>query len=122
MKPCHDGIYWVKVLRRFTIHEPEEGITHGWECLEYHCYELGQETWLEFGEETDVDPEYVVEIGPEVLPPPEPSDPFPGKVCHLCGEKATIFMPCVEHCDHAPLGNDGEFFCDECAALDPEKP
>lgn len=41
--------------------------------------------------------------------------PYPGKVCHLCGLAAEVFMPCIDHCGQAPLGKDGEFFCAGCA-------
>ena len=73
MIPDHEGIFWVKVRRRYTNDEPEAGRTRGWECLQFEAPFSGSDdgTWREFGDETGVNPRHVVEIGPEILPPAE---------------------------------------------------
>jgi len=62
----HQSVYWVKFRRRFVNTEPKEGIVRDWEPARYNAH-LNE--WETLGTEITDAPEFVAEVGPELLPP-----------------------------------------------------
>jgi hypothetical protein len=66
MVPTNPGIYWVKTRMRYTVNDPPDGYQE-WMIAEYDPDSVFG--WELMGDESGLDDEMVVHIGPEVVPP-----------------------------------------------------
>lgn len=67
--PKDGGIYWIKVRERHLTSEPEEGIPR-WRVGRYMT-QSDCNWWEVLGDDVELTPSVVDEIGPELTPPEE---------------------------------------------------